>query len=160
MIQSEERNTTELELRERVSQELARHQSLTQDCWKLFGIIRIVDSRHNFRTICAVRDDLRNSSKDLLRALNNLSKFPLGNTASVDLDGKRVKAVVHIEKIASRPNRISDLKSELAKSRTQLAERDKQIAALLDDGLRLAFKAEELEQELSQLRTRGSEFRL
>jgi hypothetical protein len=146
--QSQDRETAERALRERVGRELARHKTMSENFGELFKVLERIPSHEALRAIHSIPDDLRRSSEDLRQALDSWSRFLTEKTVSCDHDRKWVKTVAVDRESTAMSEQISRMRSELAKSRTRLAEREDQIAALINDGLCLAFKKEALEKRL------------
>ncbi len=143
MRQNPDSKTNELAFRQEVGREIARHKALTEECSKIFQALSKMHSDKTLKTLCSISDGLGKSSGGLLEALNKWSRCLIENTVpdSGEQTGPAKSSMTRREEIVG-------LKSKLAESRKRLSEREEQIEGLLNEGLRLALKKEELEKQL------------
>ncbi len=135
-------------LREQVGREIARHRELTEQCSTILDALIDGDVDESLPTIYSLPDELGRSSEGLRDALNNLSKSVMEKAAR--MSDARQKPDPNV--LTSREEAAA-LRARLAESGELLAQRDEQVKNLLNDGLRLALKKEELERRLQTLIT-------
>jgi hypothetical protein len=139
-------------LRLRATQELMRLKMIIDNEVELLGTLENVEAREGLDIVNIAREDLRKSGETAINALTRLSNGMGEKRVTLSYMKKRTKSPRPQKIISFIASGVSALEAELAKSKKQLAEREKQIILLIEAGLEMAFRKEGLEHDVAKLR--------
>jgi hypothetical protein len=144
MSQLKKHNISERLLSEPVGKEPAYGKTINGLCDDLAAILKIVGSHHFLNSLQSMPVELLRCREDLENVLAKVKTFP-GNQVT-----ERPGIVALDQENAAMLRKLCDVRTALAKCQTRLTEREVQIVALIDDGLRMAFKKETFEKRVSE----------